>query len=82
MAARPVVRNRSAGDIQRQRALDYHHATGGGNSSAGIRIGPTAGEADRAVGQLYRVPCVILLRRSYLAQSSRGVRKGALLRPQ
>jgi hypothetical protein len=27
-------------------------------------------------------PCVILLRRSYLAQSSRGVRKGALLPPQ
>jgi hypothetical protein len=35
-----------------------------------------------AMGQLHRVPCVILLRRSYLAQSSRGVRTGALLRPQ
>ena len=82
MAARPVVRNRSAGDIQRQRALDYHHAAGGGNRTARICIGPAVGEADRAMGQLHRVPCVILLRRSYLAQSSRGVRKGALLRPQ
>src|ERR1700730_13452021 len=50
MAARPVVRNRSAGDIQRQRALDYHHAAGGGNRSAGICIGPAVGEADRAMG--------------------------------
>src|SRR6202011_785884 len=73
MAARPVVRNRSAGDIQRQRALDYHHAAGGGNRTAGICVGPAVGEADRAMGQLHRVPCVILLRRSYLAQSSRGV---------
>src|SRR6202035_1636526 len=31
MAAHPVVRNRSAGDVQRQRTLDYHHAAGGGN---------------------------------------------------
>src|ERR1700684_1755546 len=82
MAARPVVRNRSAGDIQRQRALDYHNAAGGGNRTAGICIGPAVGEADRAMGQLHRIPCVILLRRSYLAQSSRGVRKGTLLRPQ
>jgi hypothetical protein len=39
MAASPVVRNRSAGDIQRQRALDHHHAAGGGNRTAGICIG-------------------------------------------
>src|SRR6202041_2586529 len=47
MATRPVVRNRSAGDIQRQRALDYHHAAGGGNRTAGICIGPAVGKADR-----------------------------------
>src|SRR3984885_166094 len=56
MAARPVVRNRSAGDIHRQRTLDYHHAVGGGNRAAGICVGPAVGEADRAMGQLYRVP--------------------------
>src|ERR1700733_2071012 len=74
MAARPVFRNRSAGDVQRQRTLDYDHAVGGGNRTAGICIGPAVGKADRAMGQLHRVPCVILLHRSYLAQSSRGVR--------
>src|ERR1700722_5176900 len=57
MAARPVVRNRSAGDIQRQRALDYHNAAGGGNRTAGISVGPAVGEVDRAMGQLHRVPC-------------------------
>src|ERR1700721_84674 len=67
MAARSVVRNRSAGDVQRQRALDYHHAAGGGNRTAGICIGAAVGEADRAMGRLHRVPCVIFLRWSFLA---------------
>jgi uncharacterized membrane protein len=32
---------------------------------------PAVGEADRAMGRLHRVPCVILIGWSYLAQSSR-----------
>jgi hypothetical protein len=47
---------------------------------------------DHASGQLleklaaqwasYRLPCLVLLCRCYLAQSSSGIRAGALLRPQ
>jgi hypothetical protein len=39
-------------------------------------------KADGTMGELHRVPCVVLLYWRYLAQSSGGVRTGALLRPQ
>src|SRR3979409_612778 len=56
--------------------------TGDRNRAAGARARPIAGQADSTMGELHRVPCVVLLCRRYLAQSSGGVRTGALLRPQ